>query len=300
MVSDDYTVRLEQVFQGPMDLLLHLVREQEVEIHEIEISKVIEGYLGYVKNLQVLDIELAGEFMVMAASLMVIKVRSLLPREEIDLAEELDPRDELIERLIEYRRFKGAADDLGDRFRDRLAQQDRGHLAEADDEQGATSLDLGELTYWDLLATFSRLMRETLADQPHRVASDPRPMRFYVAAMARAIHHHETTSLRKILTSIDNQPNRETLVGSFCALLELIRLGVVCAKQTSDHEDIWLEIVEERVEDVDILIRSTQFEDELVSRLQDADTEGADIEGAHTEAEEVSEAQKASAEAKAH
>jgi len=126
MVTEDFTIRLERVFHGPMDLLLHLVREQEVEIHEIEITRVIRGYLEYLRALRDLDIELAGDFLVMAATLMSIKSRSLLPREEVDLEEELDPRDELIQRLIEYRRFKEASDDLGSRFEMRSRQHARG------------------------------------------------------------------------------------------------------------------------------------------------------------------------------
>ena len=110
MVKEDYTVRLDQVFQGPMDLLLYLVREQEVEIHEVEISRVIEGYLDYVQAMEALDIELAGEFVVMAATLMAIKSRSLLPQDEINLEDELDPRDELIERLIEATTIGTATD----------------------------------------------------------------------------------------------------------------------------------------------------------------------------------------------
>ncbi|HKX46362.1 MAG TPA: segregation/condensation protein A, partial [Planctomycetota bacterium] len=115
----EYTVRLARVFSGPMDLLLHLVREQEVEIHEIEISAILRGYLDYLKRIEQLDIEDAADFVLMAATLMAVKSRSLLPGEELDLEEELDPRDELIQRLVEYRRFRGAADLLEARFRER-------------------------------------------------------------------------------------------------------------------------------------------------------------------------------------
>ena len=99
MMESNFTVRLDTVFQGPMDLLLHLIREQEMEIHEIEISTIIKGYLAYLQQMAELDIELAGDFLVMASTLMAIKSRSLLPREEVNLEEELDPRDELIQRL---------------------------------------------------------------------------------------------------------------------------------------------------------------------------------------------------------
>ena len=119
-MSEDYTVQLDRIFEGPMDLLLHLVREQEVEIHEVEISTVVDGYLQYLDALGDLNIEVAGEFLVLAATLMSIKSRSLLPREEVEIEDELDPQDELIQRLLEYRRFKGAADDLEERFMRRL------------------------------------------------------------------------------------------------------------------------------------------------------------------------------------
>ena len=108
----DYTIHLERIFQGPMDLLLHLVREQEVEIHEIQIARILQGYMAYLESLEALDIEYAADFLVMAATLMSIKSRSLLSADEIDLEKELDPRDELIQRLIEFRRFKHAADVL--------------------------------------------------------------------------------------------------------------------------------------------------------------------------------------------
>ncbi|MEW6074145.1 MAG: segregation/condensation protein A, partial [Planctomycetota bacterium] len=179
MVSGDFTVRLEQVFQGPMDLLLHLVREQEVEIHEIEIAKILDGYLAYLEALEELDVEFAGDFLVMAASLMAIKSRSLLPREEVNLEEELDPRDELIQRLLEYRRFREAADGLETAWNERVRQVPRGWRGEVE-ETAEREFELGELTIWDLFSVYSRLLRETEADRPQHIAGDPHPLRFYV------------------------------------------------------------------------------------------------------------------------
>ena len=170
VTTSEFTVTLERVFQGPMDLLLHLVREQEVEIHEIELSKVISAYLAYLEALRELDIELAGDFLVMASTLMSIKSRSLLPREEIDLAEELDPRDELIQRLLEYRRFKETSDTLAAREAERARLHGRGGFDELAAGAEEPTLDLGSISRWDLLGAFSRLMRETLADRPHHVA----------------------------------------------------------------------------------------------------------------------------------
>jgi segregation and condensation protein A len=261
VVSSIYTVRLQEVFQGPMDLLLHLVREQEVEIHEVEISRVIEGYLAYLRDLRELDIELAGDFLVMAATLMSIKSRSLLPRDEVDLEEDLDPRDELIQRLIEYRRFKEASDDLGERFEERAHAHPRGLRPELADERSEPTLDLGELTTWDLLSVFSRLMRETLADRPHRVRTDPRPLRFYVERLAHAIHASGVLSLAGIVAA-DDAPSRESMVGSFCALLELVRMGLVTVEQPDRDADISIRLRPEHEGDIEDVVAVTSFEDE--------------------------------------
>ena len=260
-MSSPFTIRLERVFQGPMDLLLHLVREQEVEIHEIEINTVVQGYLEYLKAMKDLDIELAGDFLVMAATLMSIKSRSLLPREEIDLEKELDPRDELIQRLIEYRRFKEASDQLGQRYALRELSFERGESgAEAPADEPV--LELGELTSWDLLAAFSRLMRETLGHRPHRVRPDSRPLRFYVQALAARMRARGALSLRELVLGLDEEPTRESLIGSFCALLELVKLGLVGVSQPERHGEIQVELKPEHAGDIESLIESSVFDDE--------------------------------------
>lgn len=242
MVELDYTVRLERVFQGPMDLLLHLVREQEVEIHEIQLRRIVDGYLGYLKQLQALDLELAGDFAVMAATLIAIKARSLLPREEVDLAAEIDPRDELVQRLIEYRRFRLASQELEARHVERMRVAERGWRGEAREAAAEPELDLGELTAYDLLTTWSRLLREINANRPHRVAADPRPLRFYVQTIAQSLRESRVATLSRLISSLDEVPRREAVVGSFCALLELARLGVVHVEQGDQGGEITLQL----------------------------------------------------------
>ena len=110
-----YRVELP-VFSGPMDLLLHLVRQSEVDIHEVAIAPILDRYLENLKVLQQLDLQDIGDFVVMASTLMEIKSRELLPREEVSVEEDLDPRDDLIRRLLEYKRFR----DISRRL-DRLA-----------------------------------------------------------------------------------------------------------------------------------------------------------------------------------
>ena len=100
-----YRVELP-VFCGPMDLLLHLVKQQEVDIHEVSIARILKQYLGYLKILEELDLADLGDFLVMASTLMEIKSREMLPGEEIEIDRELDPRDDLIRRLLEYKRYR--------------------------------------------------------------------------------------------------------------------------------------------------------------------------------------------------
>jgi segregation and condensation protein A len=274
-VARDYTVRLERVFHGPMDLLLHLVREQEVEIHEVEVSRVIEGYLAHLKAMRELDIEVAGDFLVMAATLLAIKSRSLLPRESVDLDDGLDPRDELIQRLVEYRRFRTASEDLGRRAEVRDLQHQRGASPLRADAPGP-ELDLGEVTAWDLLGAFSRLLRETLANAPHKVAVDKRPLRFYVQALADRVKKSGQLGLRELVLSIDAEPTRESLVGSFCALLELCKLGVVRASQAEGGGEILLAFQPEGEADLAGMLATSTFDDERPEEPVDGQSPTAD------------------------
>jgi len=263
VTADEFTIELGEVFHGPMDLLLHLVREQEVEIHEVRLATVVDGYFQYLRGMRDLNIEVAGEYMVIAATLMAIKSRSLLPREEVELDDDLDPEDELIQRLLEYRRFKGAADDLEDRLHRRSHEHYRGFTGEAEQYKEKRTLDLGELSPFDLLAVFSRLMRETLAGKTHHVKGDPRPLRWYVANLGQTIQQKRRMGLRALLTYFDEEVTREGLIGTFCALLELIKLGVVTAEQTDRNAEIEVCLCEKVEGDFDELIRVSTFMDEV-------------------------------------
>jgi segregation and condensation protein A len=260
LVKPDYTIHLERVFQGPMDLLLHLVREQEVEIHEIQIAHILRGYMVYLQSLERLDIEYAADFLAMAATLMSIKSRALLSSDEIDLEKELDPRDELIQRLIEFRRFKRVADVLEEARRLRERQFERGlhpELGEAPERE----FDLGELTAFDLLATYARLMRETLADRPHRVVVEGRPLRFYVEQVVQRLKLQPIVSLRALVSSFPLE-SREALIGSFCALLELVRLEVIEVSQPEPRSDIEVRVRPERADELEEVVRNVRFEEE--------------------------------------
>jgi segregation and condensation protein A len=257
----DYTVRLAELFQGPMDLLLHLVREQEVDIHDIEIGKVIDGYLAYLRDLRAIDIEVASDFVLMAATLMAIKSRSLLPREEVDLEAELDPRDELIQRLIEYRRFKQAAGDLEGLRAERARLFPR--AARPPDREEPT-LDVSELSAWDLLSAWTRLVRETLHGRKLHIDPDARPLRFYVEELVRELKVRREITLESLVRELTQEEGatRQQLIGTFCALLELIKIGVARAWQAGPKHDIAIVLRDDLEGDVDDVVRSSGLDDE--------------------------------------
>lgn len=261
--QSEYTVRLEQLFQGPMDLLLHLVREQEVDIHEVEIHRLVDGYLGYLNRLKEFDIELAGDFVLMAATLMAIKSRSLLPREEVDLEEELDPRDELIQRLIEYRHFKEASRDLEERREARA--QIVAHAWRAPSVEEPT-LDVSDLTAWDLLSVWTRLLRETLAGKKLKITSDDRPLRFYVEELVASLKARRELSLTDIVRQAVERGDagKAQVIGTFCALLELMKIGVARAWQPDRRGEITIVLRDDMAGDIDDVVRNSGFDDEAV------------------------------------
>ncbi|MEZ5980352.1 MAG: segregation/condensation protein A [Planctomycetota bacterium] len=273
-MTEDFTVRLDRVFSGPMDLLLHLVREQEVEIHEIEIHAIVRDYLQYLKHLSEVDIEAAGDFVLMAATLMAIKSRSLLPKEELDLAEELDPKDELIQRLLEFRRFRGAAEDLEARLLERSRLVERAWHGEIEATRDEPMLDLGDLTSWDLLAHWSRLQREIMAQRPRHIRGDARPLRFWVHQLADVLKKKRAISLRAMVEAeaADGAPAREALIGSFCAVLELAKLGIVRVDQEDQRADIQITLATSSPEEVDEILSSATIEeldDEKVREIEE-------------------------------
>lgn len=282
----DYTIQLDRVFQGPMDLLLHLVREQEVEIHEVQIHRIVDGFVAYVNALENLDLEFVGDFVVMAATLMAIKSRSLLPRTEVDLDEELDPGDELIQRLIEYRRYKVLSEALGQKMDEREQIRPRGWRGEVREHQAETLLDLGELTAFDLMAAYSRLMRETQRDRPHQISTDPRPLRFYVDRVVDRVQSLGRTSLRGLLDELEDGPTREGIVGSFCALLELCRLGVIRVEQPEPGQDIDIRLEEQDPDAVRAAMEGLRLEEEEEEEERAGESTNGDPRGGEVESSE--------------
>lgn len=214
-------------FSGPLDLLLHLVMQEEVDIHEVSLARVADTFLETLKSqVATLDVDRAGEFLVVASHLLVIKSRSLLPRDTPLEEDELDPRLDLVKQLLEYRRFKSAAHTLAGRAeheQDRLAVRVPAPGLEAP-EDAPIEADL-----YALVAAFQRLLKETGADTAVAMPRERLPITHFVERIFdRLVASGGDLSF---VALIGERPERTYVIGAFLALLELIKLRKVMAQQ---------------------------------------------------------------------
>jgi segregation and condensation protein A len=234
-----YTVALD-AFYGPLDLLLYLVKRNEVDVLDIPIARLAEQFLDHLRGLRELDVEFAGEFLVMAATLMEIKSRMLLPVDANDSAEEQpDPRRELVKQLLEYRKFKDAAAALEER-----AEQQATHVARQELPEPSSPAEprVRSVELWDLVSAFARLMRETQSLQLTTIAVDDTPQHVYESQIAERVRTEGRLRFRDAFTP---PHHKARLIGMFLAILELIRHRDMGLDQPEDGGEIWLVAIAE-------------------------------------------------------
>ncbi len=231
----DYQVDLD-TFRGPLDLLLYLVKRHEVDICDIPIAKVTEQFLEYLRVLEMVDVERAGDFLVMASTLMEIKSKMLLPRGDTPEEEEADPRQELVRQLMEYKQFKDAATLLEARAERQLCRLPR-HPVETPATPDPAQQPLRAVELWDLVSAFGRLMRETLALQPQQIVMDETPIHVHQARILQMLDSEPRLAFAAVFTP---PRTRGRLVGLFLAVLELIKTRRLAAQQDEVFGDIWL------------------------------------------------------------
>ena len=252
-LQDDYEVRLSS-FQGPLDLLLFLVRRSEVDISDIPISMITEQYFGFLKNIHRVDVELAGEFLVMAATLVEIKSRTLAPRapSQIDTTgenrrEAADPRFELVQQLLAYQQFRTAAGAL-DRLRLESARRyvagSHGGGMIPDTDENEFSVEIEDAHVLDLVESFERIMQSVdisrLGD--HRIEYDDTPISLHQADLVDRLAHSERR--RMTMQQIFTGRSRGEMIGLFLALLELARQQQVAVRQYDGDADIEIELLQ--------------------------------------------------------
>ena len=236
-LGSPYAVKLP-LFEGPLDLLLHLIRLNEVEITDIPIALVAEQYLSYIELMSELDLDVAGEYLVMAATLAWIKSRMLLPPDgSADADDEIDPRAELVARLMEYQRFKEVAGQLGER---RLLGRDvfsaRGPGPEpVPDEQREVEVGLFEL----LDAFRQALKAEGPSGAAHVVEIETVTVRERMAVVMKALELRDTLEFGDVIRGEDGGTgSRSILVTTFLAILELSRLQLLRLFQSLDESRV--------------------------------------------------------------
>jgi segregation and condensation protein A len=243
----EYKVELE-TFQGPLDLLLFLVKRNEVDICDIPIAKIAQQFLDYLNLLQLIDVEWAGEFLVLAATLMEIKSRMLLPRPEELAEEEDDPRQELVRQLLEYKQFKEAAMLLEQQAEKQMTRLPR-MPAELPPPLDPAKQPLRQVELWDLVSAFGRLMRETSALQPRQIVMDETPIHVHMEGILKRLAEQPSVRFAEIFTP---PLTRGRLLGIFLAMLELIKGQKIVARQDEMFGDICLTLapaVTSRLED---------------------------------------------------
>ena len=241
----ELNVKLD-IFEGPLDLLLHLIKTLEIDIYDIPIAEITEQYMYYIRSMQELDLELAGEYIVMAATLMSIKSKTLLPiieitHDESDYFEENDPRDELVNQLLEYRKYKYAASVLKEKETERGKYYTKEAVNLDDYKENLEPLAPNEVTTIDLFLAFSDVLNRQKELEPMEasIVSEDFSIEDKIKEITYRIFkldHSEGITFDSLFFIY----TRNEIVTTFMALLELIKSGVVIAKQSQSKEPIVL------------------------------------------------------------
>jgi segregation and condensation protein A len=236
----DYVISLPS-FEGPLDLLLHLIQKHELDIFDIPVSFVTEKYLEYINLMQELSIDVASEYLVMAATLAHIKSKSLLPpeattdEEGIGDEEESDPRAELIRRLLEYQKYKQAAADLNERGA--LGRDVFLRGSKAPEAEGPAPLAKVEL--WSLLDAFGKVLARAKVDLSHEVSFDRMSITDRITQVMEKLQGKTNCRFDDLF---EGQRTRFDLIITFLALLEMTRLKMTRLYQPDPLAEIFIEI----------------------------------------------------------
>ena len=223
-----FTVRSD-CFEGPVELLLTLVRQRELDVLDLALAEIVRRYAEYVELAERPDLDEVGDFLVLLTHLMEIKSKRLLPRAEAALPEEpAETSAELVRQLLEYKRFKEAAVRLW-----RHAEDQQRRLARSAEDvpvpgKAPATQPIDELEMWDLVSAFSRLMKENVVPVEESIAKDPTPISEYIAAFLERLRRERRVSFRDLI-GLEN--TRAQIIGKFLALLEVVR-----------QKDVWAEV----------------------------------------------------------
>lgn len=231
--TDPYKVELD-VFEGPLDLLLYLIKQDEVDIYDIPIVRITNQYMQYLDVMKMLDLNIAGEFIVMAATLMMIKSRMLLPVEDRpEMEDEEDPRWDLVRQLVEYKKFKDAASHLGDLE----ARQENMFARTGEGIQLGPEPDIAleDVSIFDLISAFNEALKKAPREELKEIFAEKFTVAEKIDVIMNVMRSRGKASLSRLLAGMTH---RYEMVCTFLAILELIRLKQVRATQSGHFGDI--------------------------------------------------------------
>ncbi|MDC3415421.1 segregation/condensation protein A [Aquibacillus salsiterrae] len=233
-----YQVKLD-TFEGPLDLLLHLINQYEIDIYDIPVAKITEQYLLYIRTMQELELNIASEYLVMAATLLAIKSQQLLPNQELAIEDdqyEEDPRDELMRRLIEYRKYKDAANQLKEKELD--ANQIYTRPPKIFDEmEKKHPMKQGDVSIYDMIAAMSKIFERKKWTQPleTKIQRSEIPIKQRMEEVLTLIRQTKDGVSFYQLFPV---PSRSHIVVTFIAILELMKTKEIYCEQENHFDEI--------------------------------------------------------------
>jgi len=241
---ENYKVKID-LFEGPFDLLLFFIERDELDIHDIDISQITKDFLDYIKALEQLNIDVASEFILMAATLMKIKSRSLIPRKQVDEdGNEIDPRKELVQRLLEYKQFKDVIDDFKKMEAARLLMHERGDFSKelrAIANKAMVDIELESLTLFNLLKVFNATMTR-FEDRKNRTYHEIVKFPYTVETQSAFIRTKISGGKRINFANLfDGVRDRIEAIVTFLSLLEMLNQQIIKLMQGEGANNFWVE-----------------------------------------------------------
>jgi len=221
MPDDIYRVQITDIFEGPLDLLVHLIKKNEVDIYDIPIALITKQYLDYIQWLKSMNIELAGDFLVMAATLAQVKSKMLLPAAEDDEDQE-DPRQEITRPLMEYLKLKSAADDLAGRTllgKDTFTREhgDEDYLSDEDE-------DMIKIGLFELIDAFQKILKNVSSDHLVDLTADNISVKDRISEIVDIFEKQNSVTFNELFSL---KADKSDVIVTFLAILEMVRLNLV-------------------------------------------------------------------------
>ena len=232
-----YKIKLDQ-FEGPLDLLLFFIKRDELNIYDIPIAQITKEFLEYVNLIKMLDLEVAGDFILMASTLMHIKVRMLLPREFDEKGEEIDPRAELVKALLEYKRYKEVTEELAYYESNQRKMSFRGNFS-ADEKVAIPEYDilLKNVTIYDLAKAFKHVLDNLKEEPVHEVARLNVSIEEQIAFILSKL---EVEKKINFLNLVSELKEKIRIIVTFIAILELVKMSKIKIKESPDFNDFMI------------------------------------------------------------